>query len=237
MTSMVVVGGWGVPAAALDPLLPQGIETVALEPQSLAAANGELTDALDAVIEDVPDGAFWLGWSLGGQIAMAAQQRFPERVGRVLTLCSTPCFVAAADWSAGMKASTFQGFRNGLAADPDGTLRRFCSLVSQGSASPRAVQRELRALGWPEVSGDQRRGLAASLEWLGQLDQRSYWRSPSGVARHLFGAGDALVDAATPRVLGLAPERFSVVPDAGHWPAGMPGVTDWISETLGKVGS
>ena len=232
---MIVVGGWGVPVEALDPVLPEGVETIVLEPERMAAANGDLTRALDVIIDEVPDGSLWLGWSLGGQIAMAAQQRFPERVGGVLTLCSTPCFVAAPDWPVGMSASAFDGFRDGLRADPDGTLRRFCGLVSQGSASPRSVQRALRGLDWPSIGDEQYRGLAASLDWLGQLDQRACWHAPAGAAWHLFGAGDAVVDAGTPRLLGLAPERFSVVPGAGHWPASMPGVKGWISKTLKRV--
>ncbi|MGM0451171.1 MAG: alpha/beta fold hydrolase [Pseudomonadota bacterium] len=232
---MVVVGGWGVPVEALNTLLPKGVETTALAPARMAAANGALTDALDAVIDEVPEGALWLGWSLGGQVAMAAQERFPDRVGGVLTLCSTPCFVAAPDWPAGMAPADFNGFREGLAGDPGATLRRFCSLVSQGSTAPRAVRRELQALEWPEVDTDRLRGLAGSLEWLATLDQRDGWRSPRGGAWHLFGARDALVDADTPRALGLASERFSVVPDAGHWPVAMPGVADWISDTLERV--
>lgn len=232
---MVVVGGWGVPVEALNPLLPQGVEAVALEPARMAAANGDLSAALDSVMDELPEGVPWLGWSLGGQVAMAAQQRFPDRVGSVLTLCSTPCFVAAPDWPAGMAPSDFSGFRDGLAADAGGTLRRFCSLVSQGSASPRAVQRALQALDWPETGETRLRGLKASLEWLAELDQRALWRSPPGEARHQFGARDALVDAETPGALGLAPERFSVVPGAGHWPVAMAGVEEWISATLERV--
>lgn len=235
MTAVVVVGGWGIPAKALEPLLPGGVEAVVLEPAWMAVAHSALSEALDAVIDEVPQGAPWMGWSLGGQVAMAAQQRFPERVGSVLTLCSTPCFVAAPDWPAGMTPSAFSGFRDGLAADTRGTLRRFCSLVSQGSTSPRAVHRELQALDWPEAGNDRSRGLAASLEWLAMLDQRAYWRSPEGEARHLFGARDALVDAATPGALALAPERFSVAPDAGHWPVAMAGAADWIGETSGRA--
>lgn len=221
--------------AALDPLLPAGTTTMVLEPARMAAANGDLNDALDAAMEVVPEGASWLGWSLGGQVALAAQQRYPERVGGVLTLCSTPCFVAAPGWPAGMDPSTFDAFRNGLAADPDKMLRQFCGLVAQGSASPWAVQRELQALDWPGTGHDQLRGLAASLEWLGGLDQRAYWRAPAGEARHLFGAGDALVDPDTPRAMGLASERFAVAANMGHWPMGGTTATAWIREALERV--
>lgn len=235
MTTLVVVGGWGIPTDALASILPEGMEPLYLEPARMAMDHATLASALEAVIGETPRGACWLGWSLGGQVAMAAQQRFPEHVSSVVTLCSTPRFLEAPDWPAGMTAGDFEGFRDGLAADAEQALGRFCALVSQGSPSPRQVRREIQGLAWPDLSPARLRGHVQSLEWLAALDQRELWLAPEVHAHHLFGARDALVNARTPEVLGLAPERYSVFEDACHWPGTIPDVAGWIGEALEQV--
>ncbi|MGM0434918.1 MAG: hypothetical protein ACQEQ1_09680 [Pseudomonadota bacterium] len=237
MTPVVVVGGWGIPAATLRPLLPAGVEPVMLEPARMAVGHQDLASALASVMACVPAGVPWLGWSLGGQVAMAAREWFPEQVGGVVTLCSTPRFLAAPDWPVGMADADFRGFREGMLADVAQTLGRFCALVGQGSASPRQVRRELQALEWPDPTAEYQQGLANSLEWLAQLDQRDAWRKAGPGARHLFCGRDALVSGAVPEALGLAGERCHLAPDACHWPASAAGVTDWISGALEQVTS
>ncbi|XOZ34962.1 hypothetical protein ACMDCT_06955 [Halomonadaceae bacterium KBTZ08] len=232
MRQVVVVGGWGIPASPLCSLLPEGVEPVILDPTSMAARHGDLHAALAAVMETVPWGVPWLGWSLGGQVAMAARERFSDRVGGVITLCSTPCFLEAPGWPTGMAEAEFRGFREGVLADVEQTLGRFCALVSQGAPSPRTVRRELQAQDWPALTPDYERGLVNSLEWLAALDQRALWQQAGAWARHLFGARDALVNASVPGALGLAGERYHLAAEACHWPGTVPGVRDWISKTL-----
>ena len=237
MTKAVVVGGWGIPAEALRPLLPAGVEPVMLEPARMAVGHHGLGSALDAVMARVPSGVPWLGWSLGGQVAMTARERFPGKVSGVVTLCSTPRFLEGPDWSVGMADADFRGFREGLWVDVEQTLGRFCTLVSQGSASPRQVRRELQALAWPDLTADYQQGLANSLAWLAELDQRDVWHKAGPGARHLFCGHDALVSAAVPEALALTGERFHMAVEACHWPASAGGVTDWISGALEQVTS
>lgn len=235
MSAVVVVGGWGVPASALRSLLPESVEPLILDPASMAARHGDLQAALAVVMETLPWGVPWLGWSLGGQVAMAARQRFADRVGGVITLCSTPCFLEAPDWPAGMAEAEFRGFREGVLTDVEQTLGRFCALVSQGSPSPRKVRRVLQAQEWPDLTPEYERGLVNSLEWLAVLDQRALWQQAGAWARHLFGARDALVSASVPQALGLGDERYHLAAEACHWPGTVPGVRDWISETLEQL--
>ncbi|PAU78749.1 hypothetical protein CK501_13780 [Halovibrio salipaludis] len=237
MTGVVVVGGWGIPAAALRPLLPEGAAPVMLEPARMAVGHQDLESALDAVMARVPAGVPWLGWSLGGQVAMAARERFPGQVNGVVTLCSTPRFLEAPDWPVGMGDADFRGFREGMLTDVEQTLGRFCALVSQGSTSPRQVRRELQALEWPELTVEYRQGLSSSLEWLAQLDQRESWQQAGGWAQHLFCGRDALVSGAVPEALGLAGERCHLVAEGCHWPATAAGVTDWINRAIKQVAS
>lgn len=235
MTPVVVVGGWGIPAEALRPLLPAGVEPVMLEPARMAIGHQDLESALDAVMARVPSGVPWLGWSLGGQVAMAARERFPGKVSGVVTLCSTPRFLEGSDWSVGMADADFRGFREGMRVDVEQTLGRFCALVSQGSASPRQVRRELQALDWPELTLDYRQGLSDSLEWLARLDQRALWQQAGAWAQHLFCGRDALVSGAVPETLGLAGERCHLAAESCHWPASAAGATDWISGAMEQV--
>lgn len=201
----------------------------------MAAGHSNPGSALEAVMGGVPSGTPWLGWSLGGQLAMAAREHYPEQVEGVVTLCATPCFLEAPGWRVGMAHADFRGLREGLLTNVEQTLGRFCALVSQGSPSPRQVRRELKELDWPELTGDYKQGLVNSLEWLAQLDQRQSWQQAGPRAQHLFCERDALVSAEVAQALDLAGSRYRVVADAGHWPGTVPGLTEWISAALEQV--
>ena len=53
---------------------------------------------LEAILAHSPARAVFVGWSLGGQLAMQLAAHSPQRVAAVVTLASNPCFIARADW-------------------------------------------------------------------------------------------------------------------------------------------
>jgi pimeloyl-ACP methyl ester carboxylesterase len=75
----------------------------------------------------VPEGALWLGWSLGGLFALQAALTRPDLRGLVLA-ASSPRFVAAPDWPRGTPASALAGFADDLRNDYAGTIGRFLAL-------------------------------------------------------------------------------------------------------------
>ncbi len=57
-----------------------------------------LADMAEAVLQQAPDKAIWLGWSLGGLVASQIVLTHPERVQALVTVASSPCFSARDEW-------------------------------------------------------------------------------------------------------------------------------------------
>lgn len=94
--------------------------------------------------EALPQHAAVCGWSLGGQVAMQLALDFPDRVGRLILVGSTPCFVNTAGWQHGIAAEVFSEFAAQIAADYHPGMGRFLSLQAFGGESSRSQMRELR---------------------------------------------------------------------------------------------
>jgi len=61
----------------------------------------------EAIASEVPP-AVWLGWSLGGLMALTAALDKPQHVLGLAMLCATPKFVRSDDWPQGNDASLVQ---------------------------------------------------------------------------------------------------------------------------------
>src|SRR5690606_40237197 len=69
--------------------------------------RSDLEDAVARIADRVPR-AIWLGWSLGGLVALHAALDRPAQVRGLAMLCATPRFVAAPDWPHAMPAETLR---------------------------------------------------------------------------------------------------------------------------------
>lgn len=106
----------------------------------------------------------WLGWSLGGLVAMHAALAHVTRVSGLIAVAASPRFVAAPDWPHGVDGSVFAQFGDGLARDYRGTVDRFLALEAQGSDHMREELRLLREQVYARGEPDPRvlvEGLAA----------------------------------------------------------------------------
>lgn len=216
---MVAVSGWGMPPWLLDACLPRGRAIYRITPEQLLESPADGADAaVERWLPALPQRAIWVGWSLGGQLAMAASARAPDQVAGVITLCANPRFVGADNWPAGVAPRVFNDFRRRLKRSPDETLSHFCSLMIYGADGASTDRRWLRHAQWPALPEAWR--LERTLGWLGELDQRSLWKAPPVPSCHLFGEKDALVPVSAASELGIAPRRREVIPAMGHWPGG-----------------
>jgi len=160
--------------------------------------------------------AFWLGWSLGGQLLTAMAARRPGRVRGLVLLAANPRFVAAGDWP-GMDPRLFDAFRRQLREDPSSALRRFLGLIAQGT--PRPVARKVRQL-WRSAPPPAPADLCRGLDLLARLDLRPRLREVRCPVVIVGGEGDALVPPeALRRSAALFPEaHLTMVGVGGHVP-------------------
>lgn len=178
-----------------------------------------LPDMVQAVCAQVPAQARWVGWSLGGLVALQAAIMQPQAVRHLTMLCASPRFVQAADWPHGVSPQVFAGFADGLRHDPDGTLDRFIALEAFGSDHARDDIRLLRqtvsARGRPSLQA-----LADGLQLLNATDLRAQLAGLSVPSLWLAGRRDRLVH---PHAMAQAADlcrqaAHRVVPGAGHAP-------------------
>ncbi|HSB96905.1 MAG TPA: malonyl-ACP O-methyltransferase BioC, partial [Spongiibacteraceae bacterium] len=170
---------------------------------------------LDQLLEYVPRNSALLGWSLGGNIALAFSARFPDHCRALMTIACNPCFVAHSDWLPGMAPEIFQQFQSELREDADATQRRFLGLQAKGSDGERQLLRWLRALPASSISPST---LSWGLDLLAALDVRAALQESTLPAVHIYGSADLLVPVTVGRaVTVLAPEHWVVEMDrAAH---------------------
>ncbi|MEY6434091.1 pimeloyl-ACP methyl ester esterase BioH [Thioalkalicoccus limnaeus] len=173
----------------------------------------------EACLATAPPRAVWLGWSLGGLVALAAAGLAPERVAGLVLVTATPRFTRGEDWPSAMPVGTLDQFQANLLTDPVGTLERFLALQVRASDQARATLRHLRAAvgGYPPP---QPEALEVGLALLRGSDLRETLPRLPGPSLWLFGERDTLVPAAlAPSIPRLWPSaRVAHVPGAGHAP-------------------
>lgn len=145
--------------------------------------------------------ALWVGWSLGGLVALRAALDAPAQVRGLAMLASSPRFVAAPDWPHGVAATVFGEFATELHARYRHAIERFLALETLGSAHAQAELRELKQIVF--ARGEPR--IEALCDGLAALDASDL--------------RDALAHLAMPSLwIGGRRDRL-VPPDALRWSA------------------
>jgi pimeloyl-[acyl-carrier protein] methyl ester esterase len=126
---------------------------------------------LQLLLDQVPEGATLLGWSLGGQWALRAAAAAPQRIRRLVLVCTTPRFVQSADWPHGLPAAVVAEFAARLTGHYRQTLHDFLELQVRGSSNAEAVRATLlQAL---LIHGEAKpAALEAGLQFLATQDLR-----------------------------------------------------------------
>lgn len=218
--------GWAMHGGIFAPLLGRLRDRYTLHLVDLPghghSRDSDVPLALPAVAAEISSrtpAALWLGWSLGGLVALQAARQFPASVRGLVMLGANPCFVRREDWPAGMPASVFRQFAHDLGEDYRGTLDRFLMLEAQGSDQMRAELRLLREALFARGEPDPR-VLCAGLEILEQSDLREGLPALAMPSLWIAGRRDRLVSpAAMQAAAALAPRsRYAEIGSGGHAP-------------------
>ncbi len=247
---LVLLHGWGASPAVWQPLIevlntrcPE-LEIINLswpgygDEPALAEADN-LNELAEVMLPKLPLDAHWLGWSLGGNLALwlaelVAQQsqsnkQAQSHTGQLIMLGSNASFAQREHWPEALSADVLEQFRQGFDQAPEKTLKRFHGLQMQGESDLRGCKKAFTALVGKEMPADNAT-LAAGLKWLAELDLTKLDLTELNLAEQelsesaqsqqsrlhwLLGEHDPLVPVAVAEQL---PGQVEVLSDCGHLP-------------------
>lgn len=224
---LVLLHGWGLHSVVWDPVVPDFLEhfqvTVIDLPgmgrSPLPRQGLQRDDLVRRLLAVAPARAVWMGWSLGGELALAVAAQAPQRVSALALVATNACFLQREDWPCAMPAAVFRQFSELFAEDGDGTLFRFLALQCRGSERMKEDIRFLQEIvylqGLPAP-----RALREGLDLLATLDLRHELATLQQPVQLILGATDYLVPAAAGDALkALQPAlSLAVIEGSGHAP-------------------
>ncbi len=223
---LVMLHGWGLHGGLFGPVIEPLAERFRLHLVDLPGhgrspmLEGKYTleRIAEAITGEVPAGAHWLGWSLGGRIALAAAAA-GTAVDKLILVGANPCFTQKPDWPHAMPETELEQFAASLREDYKTTLHRFLAVQSRGSVRAREELRSLReslfAHGEPDLAA-----LAGGLEILRSADMRSILTAIKQSTLVLHGERDTLAPLAAAEYTAahLPNGQLEVIKGAGHAP-------------------
>jgi pimeloyl-[acyl-carrier protein] methyl ester esterase len=224
---VVFLHGWGFNGSVWDqflPELPTAWSKLVFDLPGFGRSPWTGDDyALDIVSEaladQAPPGAIWIGWSLGGLIAIKVAHRFPEKVSALVLLAANPHFTSDPDWPHGVSPTAFEEFSGLASTNPDDALSHFTGLVAQGGQEAKQVARILRdsltRFGLPS-----RQALLGGLRLLADSDLRPALAQVHCPTLCILGQADGLVPASLEETLVKLSRHIqaAVIPGAAHAP-------------------
>ncbi len=197
---LVLLHGWGMNGAVWHGIVPAlasryRVHLVDLPGFGNSPLAGEVAYSLPWLAEQVaailPEQCHLLGWSLGGLVASQLALSHPERLHSLITVASSPCFMARDEWP-GIAPKVLTGFNQMLAGDFKQTIERFLAIQAMGSEHARDDIRQLRH--WlAERPAPQLAALEAGLGLLAEVDLRDELTSLSLPWLRVYGRLDSLV--------------------------------------------
>jgi pimeloyl-[acyl-carrier protein] methyl ester esterase len=175
--------------------------------------------AADAVANVMPPRGHLLGWSLGGQFALALANRKPASIDKLILVGTTPRFIANDDWPHGKKAVALDQFAANLTENYHATIRGFLALQMLNHPNQRAtiaaLQAAVSARGAPNPDH-----LASGLAFLRTSDFRDQLASIQHRTLVIQGDRDALTSERAGHWLAtqIPASQYVMIPFATHAP-------------------
>ncbi|RKZ79594.1 MAG: pimeloyl-[acyl-carrier protein] methyl ester esterase [Gammaproteobacteria bacterium] len=224
---LVMLHGWSMHSAVWHDLADELAKNFTLHlvdlpghgQSSWQQGDLELDVLVNNLAMELPETAYWLGWSLGGLISLAFADRFPVRVRKLILMAATPCFVKKDDWLCAMDTTIFKLFADNLNVNQAETLQRFLLLQARGSDHSRDTIRQLGeqlAIENPPSS----EALQAGLKLLIETDMRMQFADLTCPVQMILGDRDTLIpEEMLPAAKQLQAEvDVKLLPGAGHAP-------------------
>lgn len=163
--------------------------------------------------------AVWVGWSLGGMIALEVALQHPEQVRALALVASSPQFVQGIGWPYAMAPEILAEFAAGLEQDYRATLERFLAIQAMGSREAHSEIRRLRERLLRHGEPDQA-ALRSGLRILQTANLRHRLDDIPCPIRFIMGSHDTLCPAkAALQLQKVHPHvETTIIRGAGHSP-------------------
>ena len=225
---LVFLHGWALNGRVWDGIIEKlgnGWQSIAVDlpghGKSDLPANGTYT--LDSVTNEIASlklkNAIWIGWSLGGMVAMELARRYPEMVKKLVLVAASPQFVASHEWHHAVSVKTVNEFAGDLIKDYRTTIMRFLTIQALGSTQAKQAIRALKEKVF--INGEPKlKALEDGLELLKNTSLLENVTQIEKPVKIILGEKDTLIPvssgAETHRL--IAGSQLSIIPGAGHAP-------------------
>lgn len=225
---LVFLHGWALNGRVWDGIienLGDQWQTIAVDlpghGKSDLPANGEYT--LDSIADEMATlklkNVTWIGWSLGGMVAMELARRYPDMVKKLVLVAASPQFVANDQWPHAVSVNTVNDFAGDLIKDYRTTIMRFLAIQALGSTQAKQAIRTLKEKVF--INGEPK--LKALEDGLVLLKKTSLLKNVTKIdkpVKIILGERDTLIPVSSgPETQRLIPgSQLSIIPGAGHAP-------------------
>jgi len=149
---LVLLHGWAMHGGVFEPLVTRLAKHYRLHcvdlpghGRTIAASQFALDGIADELAARWPR-ALWLGWSLGGLVALRLALRHPRAARALVLVAASPRFTVAPSWPCAVAPAVFEQFASALATDLPRTLERFLALETLGAEHAQEERHWLRSL-------------------------------------------------------------------------------------------
>lgn len=214
--NLTLLHGWGVDSRIwqpLQPYWPEGVHVTApswpgYHSQSALADPNDLAATASAMAARLPQDSVWVGWSLGGLLAVAVTEHLPPPKGIILLGAGAQFYSPD-----GVTPQALAEFTRAFEHSPSAAWRHFLSWQSSGEPEPREALKRLHAL-LGKAPPEDTATLAAGLGFLETLDNRERLNALPCPVAALAGENDPFINRPSAVETALN-ERLA---HAGHCP-------------------
>lgn len=223
---LVMLHGWGLHGGLFRPVIEPLAKRFRLHlvdlpghgRSSMVDGAYTLSAIAEVIAKQLPQNAHWLGWSLGGRVALQAAAD-GAAINKLILVGNNPCFIQKEGWPHAMPEGELIQFADSLKKDYKQTLLRFIAVQSRCSERGREELRELRSELFDHGEPDPM-ALAGGLEILRSADLRSLLPGIKQPTLILHGDRDTLapLPAAEFSAAQLPQCELKIIQGAGHAP-------------------
>ncbi len=225
--NLVLLHGWGLHGGIWKTLLPflephfrvYNIDLPGFGRSPVHNGAYDLAYLCESIDGVLPDDFYMMGWSMGGLIATELARKTDKKIHKLITVASSPRFIADETWTFGLDKQILESFMGYLSEDYKGTLIRFLAIQTMGSATQKQDVQHLKEMvflhGMPSEEA-----LSGGLQLLHDSDLLNTITELEIPLLRIYGKLDTMVSVAQAnRITELLPDSQSIVfPKAGHAP-------------------